>query len=42
MTSENITISKKVEKGTKKLDNMKEAVVKTRRKELNNFKGQFK
>ena len=42
MTSENVTTSEEVEKGTKKLDDMKEAVVTIRRKYLDNFEGQSK
>ena len=39
MTSEKVTASEEVEKGTKKLDDIKEAVVTICRKDLDNFEG---
>ena len=42
MTTEKVTTSEEVEKDTKKLDDMKEAVVKIRRKYLYNFEFQSK
>ena len=42
MTSEKVTTSEEVDKGTKHLENMKEAVVTIRRKYLDNFEGQSK
>ena len=42
MTSEKVTTSEEVDKGTKHLDDMKEAMVKIRRKDLDNFEGKSK
>ena len=42
MTSEKVTSSEEVDKGTKKLDDMKEAVVTIHRKYLDNFEGKSK
>ena len=40
--SENITINEDVDKGTEKLEDMKEAVVTIRRKDSDQFEGQYK
>ena len=42
LTTEKVITSEEVEKGTKNLDDMKEAVVTIRRKDLDNFEGQSK
>ena len=42
LTTEKVTTSEEVEKDTKKLDDMKEAVVPIHRKDLDNFEGQSK
>ena len=42
MTSEKVTTSKEVDKGTKNLDDVKEAVVKIYRKDLDNFEAKSK
>ena len=42
VTSEKIKTSEEVDKGTAKLDHMKEAVVTIRRKYLDNFEGKYK
>ena len=42
VTSEKVTTSEEVEKCNKNLDYMKVEVVKTRRKDLDNFEGQSK
>ena len=42
MTTEKVTTSDEVGKGTKKLNDMKEAVVTIRRKDLDKFEGQYK
>ena len=39
LTTEKVTTSKEVEKGTKHLDDMKEEVVTILRKDLDNFEG---
>ena len=41
-TSEKVTPSEEVDKGTKKLDDMEEAVVTIRRKDLDSFDGHSK
>ena len=42
MTTEKVTTSQEVDKGTKKLNDMKEAVVTIRGKDSDNFEGQSK
>ena len=42
MTTEKVTTNDEVDKGKKKLDDMKEAVVTIRRKNLDNFESQSK
>ena len=42
LTSEKVTTSEKVDKGIQNLDDMKEAVVTIRRKDLDNFEIQYK
>ena len=42
LTSEKVTISKEVEKGTKNVDAMKDAVVTMCRKYLDNFEVKYK
>ena len=42
LTSEKVTTSEEVEKDTKNLDNMKEAVVTIRMKDLDKFEVQYK
>ena len=41
MTSEKVTPSEEFEKGTKNVDDMKEAVVTIRRKDMGNFEGNY-
>ena len=42
LTTEKVTTSEEVDKGTKKLNDIKEAVVTIRGKDLDNFEGQYK
>ena len=42
LTTEKVTTSEEVDKGTKKLNDMKESVVTIRRKDLDKFEGQYK
>ena len=42
VTSEKVTTSEEVDKGTKKLDDIKETAATIRRKDLDDFEGHYK